>query len=294
MRRCLHCQTDFTSAAWQCPHCGFAPPLREGRRVFAPELAESDEAYPEEAHWRFQELQDNSFWFRARNDLIQGLAERYFASARAFLEIGCSTGYVLSALKQALPRARVCGSEIYSAALAVAAERVGETADLFQMDARHIPFTAEFDLIAACDVLEHIADDRAVLQEMHRALAPGGGLLLTVPQHPWLWSWADELACHQRRYRSGELEEKCRQAGFSIVFTSSFVTSLLPLILLRRFLARKRDMDGLWKEHALPSWANGILFRCLDWERRRIVSGGRFPWGGSRVVIARKNDSVQL
>ena len=37
------------------------------------------------------------------------------------------------------------------------------------------------------DVLEHIDDDRGMLAEMHRVLAPGGTLLVTVPAFPFLW-----------------------------------------------------------------------------------------------------------
>jgi SAM-dependent methyltransferase len=39
-----------------------------------------------------------------------------------------------------------------------------------------------FDVIIACDVLEHVPDDRAAMRELHRVLRPGGKALLTVPQ----------------------------------------------------------------------------------------------------------------
>lgn len=41
---------------------------------------------------------------------------------------------------------------------------------------------AGHDVIIACDVLEHVPDDRAALRELHRILRPGGVALLTVPQ----------------------------------------------------------------------------------------------------------------
>src|SRR5260221_12259838 len=103
------------------------------------------------------------------------------------MEIGCGTGYVLSALSDVLPKARIVGSEIYSNGFDYAARRLGGRPELFQMDARKIPFNAEFDLIAACDLLEHIDDDEGVLIEMHRALRPSRGLFFNLPQHPALW-----------------------------------------------------------------------------------------------------------
>ena len=42
--------------------------------------------------------------------------------------------------------------------------------------------TASFDVIIACDVLEHVPDDRAAYKEIHRVLKMAGLAILTVPQ----------------------------------------------------------------------------------------------------------------
>lgn len=41
---------------------------------------------------------------------------------------------------------------------------------------------ASFDVAIACDVLEHVPDDRAAMREMHRILRSDGTAILTVPQ----------------------------------------------------------------------------------------------------------------
>jgi len=41
---------------------------------------------------------------------------------------------------------------------------------------------ASFDVVIACDVLEHVPDDRAAMRELRRVLRSGGKALLTVPQ----------------------------------------------------------------------------------------------------------------
>ena len=72
-----------------------------------------------------------------------------------------------------------------------------------------------FDTILCMNVLEHIEDDVACLDNLRRCLAPGGKLLLLVPAFPFLFSVMDELAGHYRRYGRKELAHKLQAAGFT-------------------------------------------------------------------------------
>ena len=81
------------------------------------------------------------------------------------------------------------------------------------MDARNIPFESEFDVIGAFDVLEHINEDTEVLAQIYTALKAEGLMLISVPQHPWLWSSLDEYACHVRRYTALDIQQKIEAAG---------------------------------------------------------------------------------
>ncbi|TXH33598.1 MAG: class I SAM-dependent methyltransferase [Rhodospirillaceae bacterium] len=288
MKRCLTCLAEFSGSNWGCPQCGGAPHAIGGVLAFAPELALENDGMAPDAHHTLDQMQHRSFWFRARNRLLTDMVRHYFPQTKALLEIGCGTGYVLSALAQALPHARIVGSEIYANGLDYAAQRLEGRAELFQMDATAIPFTDEFDLIAACDVLEHIDDDEQVLLEMHRALRPGGGLLLTVPQHPFLWSQSDEIAFHKRRYRIGELSRKVRQAGFDIVRDTSFVSTLLPLLVLQRLTQGRRDDYDADAEFSLPAWLDRMLEIPMEVDRLSIRLGLSLPTGGSRLVLARR------
>ena len=65
---------------------------------------------------------------------------------------------------------------------------------------------------------------RGRLLETYRACHHGGGIILTVPQHRWLWSGTDEVAHHMRRYETSELRRKVEAAGFSQVYSTSFLT----------------------------------------------------------------------
>ncbi|HJW27319.1 MAG TPA: class I SAM-dependent methyltransferase [Rhodocyclaceae bacterium] len=70
------------------------------------------------------------------------------------------------------------------------------------------------DAIYTINVLEHIDDDVAVLDDLRRTLRPGGRLFVFVPAWPVLYSQMDRQVGHRRRYRKDELGTKLRAAGW--------------------------------------------------------------------------------
>ncbi|TWI02972.1 methyltransferase family protein [Luteimonas cucumeris] len=288
MKRCLNCGTGYSASTAECPSCGYAPSQFGGFPAYAPALALESPGFRREHFSQLAEHEANNFWFRARNVLIVDALKRYFPGMRSLLEIGCGTGYVLEGIAKTFPYVALTGTEIYVDGLNFARERAPD-AELLQMDARHIPFDQEFDVIGAFDVVEHIEEDEKVLAEMFRAVRPGGGVVLTVPQHPFLWSIQDEIACHVRRYVRTELETKLRRAGFTIVMTTSFVSLLLPLMAISRRSKKTPPVDfDPAAELKLPPLLNAILYVVLRVETTLIRAGLRFPVGGTRLVVARK------
>jgi SAM-dependent methyltransferase len=210
-----------------------------------------------------------------------------FPQARNFLEIGCGTGFVLEAIHRELPRLEISGSELFSDGLVFAKRRV-QNATFYQLDARQLPFSEEFDVVGAFDVLEHIPDDELALAQARAAVKQGGGIVVTVPQHRWLWSSLDASSHHQRRYSKSELFGKLRRAGFEPVRSTSFVATLLPIMFLSRISQPKSpaevDLEG---ELRVGTLANRILSSIMKFEEVTIKRG--FPWqfGGSLLVAAR-------
>jgi SAM-dependent methyltransferase len=259
-----------------------------GFPAFAPELAHAEAGYDSAHFSALAELESRNFWFRARNRILVWALGRYFPGARRFLEVGCGTGFVLSGITAAFPALEIAGSEVAAEGLGFAARRV-PAARLIQMDALRIPFREEFDVAGAFDVIEHIEDDRAVLHALRDALVPGGGLMLTVPQHPFLWSEYDMRARHLRRYRAADLRARVVEAGFEIVKMTSFVTLLLPLMAVSRFTQQKirAGYDPLAELRIAP-WLNWTLEQALGLERLLIRAGISLPVGGSLLVVARR------
>jgi len=235
-----------------------------------------------------EQAEAGSFWFRARNRLILWALEKYAPHAVSFLEIGCGTGFVLCGIAAARPDMRLAGSEIFGDGLRFAAKRLPR-AELMQMDARSIPYSEEFDAIGAFDVLEHIQEDEIVLREIAKSLKVGGRLLLTVPQHQFLWSDTDVNAHHVRRYSAAELKRKIEGAGLRVLRISSFVSLLLPLMLYSR--RRTRPNERAAAELRLNPYLDLFLEQVLRAELFMIRSGLNFPMGGSLLLVAKKHKS---
>lgn len=290
MKRCLACQHHYTSSAIKCPVCGFSPVLEDGLQLHAPDLSKDGGGFKSSYFSELASLEAQNFWFRSRNQLITWALRKYCKSFQSFLEVGCGTGYVLSGVSKEFPGATLIGSEIFTAGLGLAVTRLPNV-KFIQMDARNIPYCEEFDVIGAFDVLEHIEEDITVLREVHSALNTNGFLVLTVPQHRWLWSPVDEYACHVRRYSASELHQKLESAGFEVVRSTSFVSLLLPAMLLSRVKQRysKIGIDPA-NELKLSGRLNAFLYRLMQIELFFIKNGINFSVGGSRLIVAKRID----
>jgi SAM-dependent methyltransferase len=282
---CLACMHRFESG-WTCPRCLFAPSERDdGVLIFEDERRDG---FAGEFFEQLAAVEPHSFWFRSRNRLISWAVATYGRPDSSVLEVGCGTGFVLAGLRQANPGLRAAGGELFAEGLDIARRRLSGV-PLYQLDIRRMPFDSEFDVVGAFDVLEHVAEDDPALQELFRTAKPGGIVLLTVPQHAWLWSAADEYAHHQRRYTKAALLSQLRATGFEIVHSTSFIALLLPLLLLARL--RRRTVDESYDPFAelrVRGFVNNALELVTSLELALTTRRWSWPLGGSLLVVARR------
>jgi SAM-dependent methyltransferase len=289
MQLCVQCDSSITGDGWQCPACGYEPETENGILRFTEGPPTTTGGYAPERYAKLFEREAAHFWFRSRRKLILQTIRRHLGETGRYMEIGCGTGHVLAGIAQGWPKCEIWGTDLLGEGLAFAGRRV-PAATLAQLDPRRLPFESSFDVIGAFDVLEHIKEDELVLRRTQRALKPGGVLVLTVPQHPFLWSAHDETARHVRRYRRNELRDKLRAGGFLVEEKRSFMALTLPFLMTSRLFRRQKgEPKGILSgEFHVPETIDRFLESVLDVERVLMRAGIRFPMGGSQLAVARK------
>src|SRR5262249_33202068 len=225
-------------------------------------------------------VEENHFWFRARNQVISVLASAAVSGLRPgyfALEIGCGNGNVLRHLETTCRGGTVIGMDLFREGLQLARMRT-DSCLLVQGNASQAPFSKTFHLIGMFDVLEHIQDDIGALRDIRSLLDPDGALLLTVPAHASLWSYFDEASRHCRRYEKNELRSRLERTGYKIEYLTEYMTSIYPLVWLGRRWAAWRRTDQtphelvsheLQVNAALNRILTALLFQEARWIGRR-------------------------
>jgi SAM-dependent methyltransferase len=142
-------------------------------------------------------------FYHARRGLYGAISEEGLKVRGSVLDVGCGR----KPYRPLFQSTEYVGLEIDTPE-----NRATKNADFFY-DGKTFPFPdARFDTVVCNQVLEHVFDARAFLQEMRRVTKPGGGLLLTVPfvwdEHEQPWDFA--------RYSSYGLRSIVEEAGYEV------------------------------------------------------------------------------
>ncbi|MEE8386086.1 MAG: class I SAM-dependent methyltransferase [Dehalococcoidia bacterium] len=222
------------------------------------------------------------------------------------LDVGCGIGRhivatsLVAALHIGVDSAR---EDLHKAAAWIHLLRTEEDVQgsvyFLQGDAAHLPLAeGSFDRVICTEVLEHVANDRAVLAELARVLRPGGVLAISVPDEPAeriIWGISPQYrnypGGHVRVYSRRELSPLLKESGVR-PFAVRFRHSLEALYWLFRIL----DSKNIAREGVLTSRLGRILGSIspeLTPMLDRYDAVGNYILPKSIVVYARKQGHVR-
>ena len=163
-----------------------------------------------------------------------------------------------------------------------------------------LPFSNNaFDAATIFNVLYHswVTDERSVMEEAFRILAPGGLLLITEPAFPVLFREMDEIAMGNKRYRIKEITDLSRASGFSVIFESYFTSFGFPILLVNKFLQKitgneeKMEFSPAVDMKSFNSSLNQLFFHAGKAEARLLLKGLTMPFGTTLITVLRKPKS---
>lgn len=237
----------------------------------------------ESAYREHYEVEDRHWWFRGRWAVVQALLARTELPARPrILDAGCGTG---GNLQRYARMGEATGVDPSPDAVRFCHER--GFSSVREAGLESLPFADDsFDLVAATDVVEHVAAEDQALRELRRVAEPNGVMLLTVPAYMWMWTEEDENLHHKRRYTKARLRQAVERAGWQPQVATYFNTILLPPIALARRLPQ-RSNGGKADLDRTPAALDGPLSLPMRLEARLIRAGVSLPAGVSVGIVCR-------
>ena len=236
------------------------------------------------------QLEDASFWFNHRNNVISEVLRRFSPKNEklTFLDIGGGNGYVSSRLVKDSHNVVLLEPGWNGALNAKTIRGIPNVICSTLYDAQFCENC--FDSAGAFDVIEHIEDDSSFLKQIASILKPGGLFVMTVPAHRWLWSNEDVISGHYRRYTTKDIQ-KLVSPYFKTLFLSYFFTPLvLPVLFFRTIpsavgLKKSRGKSQSSEHGVRNSLPTRFMRKLLIWELQKIVSEQKVRIGTSILFV---------
>lgn len=245
-----------------------------------------DVAYPESGADAMMRVEETSFWFRHRSEVVSHALDRFAPGAKVW-DVGGGNGFQAKKLQE--QGREVVVVEPGEAGCRNARRRGVREVVQGTLEAQALP-EASVQAMTLLDVVEHLPRPEVTLRECARVLAPGGRVVVTVPAYQLLWSDEDDYAEHQRRYRRALLDEHLASAGLRVTWCTYFFTALVvPILLLRALpyrLGRRRPNETDLGEHEPGGVSQRAVEALLRAELRALRAGRMLPAGSSILAVA--------
>ena len=246
-------------------------------------------SYPAEGNKNYFKIEDESFWFKHRNNVILRAVKKFHLEG-AFFDIGGGNGLVASKLQE---------NGLETILVEPGIEGCLNAKNRNVNTIINTLFSCEYFLndsicnIGVFDVIEHIEDHEGFLKEIYKALVKNGILFMTIPAFMLLWSEEDVYAGHYRRYNLEQINKLQTSVGFKILYSTYFFSFLqLPVFFFRTLPSKvgfyKVNSKQTKKQHSYNSKTGFLLNALMNYELIKISKFDKIPFGSSCLTVSKK------
>lgn len=246
--------------------------------------------YPSDANKVYEEIEENSFWFKQRNKFLIEAIKKFASKPKLFADVGGGNGFTAREIQRH-------GFEtilIEPGKFGIESAKKRGVTHLINSSLHVADFRNEvFQNIGLFDVVEHIKDDVTFLKEINRILTVDGVVFVTVPAFEGLWSQNDDNAQHYRRYTLSTFSAMAKKAGLKTIYSTYFF-SLLPIaIFIFRSLPYKLGIRyGSIYKKAANEHKEGPGSVIMKWmgliEMKVLRKNQKLICGSSCLIVLRK------
>ena len=175
-------------------------------------LSKKKISYPKDGNQLCYQVEDKSFWFQHRNNVISESVRKYNRE-NIFFDVGGGNGFVSKRLQDD-------GLDAYLIEPGIDGAKNAKDRGVNNVICATIQDIGlgqkSIYSIGLFDVVEHIKEDKQFLNDINTYLKDAGYLYITVPAYDSLWSQEDIDAGHFRRYTLSSMTKILNDSGFKI------------------------------------------------------------------------------
>jgi len=213
--------------------------------------------------------------------------------AESFLDLGCACGHVAAYVTRTRGWKGV-GVEVNTPLLAEARTYYPRLQRLVAASGTALPLASGlFDVVFLLEVLEHVPDQKTLIEEILRVLKPGGWLILSVPNRSLIalvdmnrmkyhFPWVHRLL--YRLKHAGNMEGFRREETHHRHYSVEELT-----VLLRGAFEIRRQLYSGSLAYVLIATLYGLLpdsGRIGSWKARRLLAEFETTWGRHSANLA--------
>ena len=226
--------------------------------------------------------------FRLRKKFQADIIAMFQGKGKIALDIGCGTGHTTIALLNNGFKVDAVDPSRKAIKLLKQKFRNNQNIRFYVSSLQKFKHNKRYDIIICYEVLEHIKDDYRALKQLVSLLKDNGFIIIDVPMHPHLYSKADEMCGHYRRYTSPRITDLIEKSNLHELRRYYFGFPMIYLSKLIRKIFQNKNVMLVKKLSKSPSKKVNLLLqlynKLLFIDKRQFI----IPLSDDVIIIAKK------